>query len=146
MFDRGLINPTRWGHLLEKLDYTGSSLRHLPVIPPFESVCGVNVMLARRVLSVATKRPMRFATPVSMRSFSDEQLTIPTDKEQQGGRRKEELDAAERGEIGFDHRSSLVPPDDAGTKENPIMVCADNSFIAILPDLVRILSGRPCLV
>ena len=81
-------------------------------------------MLARRVLSVATRGPMRLSVPMSMRSFSDEPLTIPTDREQQGGRRKEELDAMERGEIGFDHRNSLVPPDDAGTKENPIMVCA----------------------
>ena len=59
---------------------------------------------------------------MSLRSFSDEPLTIPTDKEQQGGRRKEELDAMERGEIAFDHRKSLVPPNDQGTKENPILV------------------------
>ena len=64
-------------------------------------------MLARRVLSVATRGPLRSSVPVSMRSFSDEPLTIPTDREQQGGRRKEELDAMERGEIGFDHRNSF---------------------------------------
>ena len=65
----------------------------------FESVCGLNVMLARRVLSVATRGPLRSSVPVSMRSFSDEPLTIPTDREQQGGRRKEELDAMERGKL-----------------------------------------------
>ena len=75
------------------------------------------------MFSVATRTRLSAPAP-AMRGFSDEALTIPTDKEQQGGRRKEELDAAERGEIGFDHRSSLVPPDDAGTKENPIMVRA----------------------
>ena len=78
-------------------------------------------MLARRLVNVARSARVSVAAP-SMRYFSDEPLTIPTDRDQQGGRRKEELEAYERGEEAFDHRRSLVPPDDAGTKENPIMV------------------------
>jgi hypothetical protein len=54
------------------------------------------------------------------RAFS-EKLTIPTDKEQQTGRRKEELDAESSGDVGFNNEP-IVPPSNAGTKENPIMV------------------------
>lgn len=54
------------------------------------------------------------------RNFSDN-TTIPSDKEQQAGRRKEELDAEEAGSVGF-NREPIVPPDDAGTRENPILV------------------------
>ncbi len=55
-----------------------------------------------------------------LRNFS-EKLDIPTDLEQQGGRRREELDAELKGEVGF-NRDPIVPPADAGTKENPILV------------------------
>ena len=82
-------------------------------------------MLARRVLNTTALRKVASSNVkfgLGARAFSDEPLTIPTDKEQQGGRRKEELDAEEKGEIGFDHRKSLVPPNDQGTKENPILV------------------------
>ena len=82
-------------------------------------------MLARRVLNIASLRKVASTNVkfgLGARAFSDEPLTIPTDKDQQGGRRREELDAAEKGEIAFDHRKSLVPPNDQGTKENPIMV------------------------
>jgi len=54
------------------------------------------------------------------RSFAEE-LTIPTDKEQQAGRRKEELDAEAAGSVGF-NRDPIIPASDAGTKENPILV------------------------
>jgi hypothetical protein len=56
----------------------------------------------------------------SRRNFG-EALTIPTDKEQQAGRRKEELDAEAAGQIGF-NRDPIVPASDAGSKENPILV------------------------
>ena len=47
--------------------------------------------------------------------------TIPTDKEQQWGRRKEEIDAEAAGDVGFNNEP-IVPASDAGTKENPIVV------------------------
>ena len=55
-----------------------------------------------------------------VRCFGDK-LSIPTDKEQQGGRRKEELDAQAAGDIGF-NEDPIVPTADAGTKEKPILV------------------------
>lgn len=55
-----------------------------------------------------------------MCSFGDA-LTIPTDKEQQSGRRKEELDAEAAGDVGF-NRDPIIPASDAGTETNPIMV------------------------
>ena len=58
--------------------------------------------------------------PNNIRYFS-EKLTIPIDEQQQYGRRKEELDAEHVGSIGF-NREPIVPLDDAGTKENPILV------------------------
>ena len=77
-------------------------------------------MLARALKKVTSARApaQRLA---AVRHFSDV-LAIPTDKEQQGGRRKEALDAEAGGDIGFDHDDSLVPPADQGTLENPIMV------------------------
>jgi hypothetical protein len=78
-------------------------------------------MFARALSKVArVARPVAIQRP-SFRCFSDV-LDIPTDKEQQWGRRKEELDAEAKGEIGFDHLASIVPAADAGTKENPILV------------------------
>ena len=47
--------------------------------------------------------------------------TIPTDREQQWGRRKEEIDAEEAGDVGFNNEP-IIPASDAGTKENPILV------------------------
>ena len=90
-------------------------------------------MLARRFITNASimgqaSKNMRYGFGVAARSFSDEPLTIPTDREQQGGRRKEELDAEEKGGVAFDHRKSLVPPNDQGTKENPILVCLTMVF------------------
>lgn len=63
----------------------------------------------------------RTAFPVVARNFS-EKLEIPVDKDHQAGRRKEEIDAEAVGEVGF-NRDPIVPPVDAGTKENPILVC-----------------------
>eukprot|EP00286_Rhodomonas_abbreviata_P002921 CAMPEP_0181344282 /NCGR_PEP_ID=MMETSP1101-20121128/32092_1 /TAXON_ID=46948 /ORGANISM="Rhodomonas abbreviata, Strain Caron Lab Isolate" /LENGTH=117 /DNA_ID=CAMNT_0023456079 /DNA_START=157 /DNA_END=510 /DNA_ORIENTATION=- len=56
----------------------------------------------------------------AVRQFSSE-FTIPEDSVQQYGRRKEEIDAAAKGEEAF-NRDPIVPHDDQGTKENPIMV------------------------
>jgi hypothetical protein len=53
------------------------------------------------------------------RKFSE--LTIPVDKDQQWGRRKEELDAEAKGDVGF-NRDPIVPAADQGTKSNPILV------------------------
>lgn len=73
--------------------------------------------IASRTFAAAKPTP---AVRVAARNFS-EKLTIPTDREQQGGRRKEEIDAEEKGEVGF-NRDPIVPSADAGTKENPILV------------------------
>jgi len=67
-------------------------------------------------------KPAVFSARVQVRQFSDV-MGIPTDKEQQWGRRKEEMDAEAAGDIAFDHEASIVPAADCGTKENPIMVC-----------------------
>jgi hypothetical protein len=56
-----------------------------------------------------------------VRQFSADKLGIPTDAEQQGGRRKIEVDAEAVGEVGF-NRDPIIPHADAGTKENPILV------------------------
>ena len=58
---------------------------------------------------------------INVRYFADH-LTIPTDKEQQTGRRKQEIDAEARGEVAF-NRDPIVPDVKQGTKENPILVC-----------------------
>ena len=76
------------------------------------------------MLSVVLRRSMpKFAAApkkFAFRAFS-EKLSIPIDVEQQHGRRKEEMDAEAAGEVGFE-RDPIVPPDNAGTKENPILV------------------------
>jgi hypothetical protein len=41
--------------------------------------------------------------------------------EQQGGRRKEELDAEARGEVGFNNEP-IIPAASQGTLTNPILV------------------------
>lgn len=72
----------------------------------------------------------RVAAPVLSRDFfwnskkdesDDIEVKIPTEKEKEFGRRGEEIDAAEDGISAFDS-SSIVPPSDAGTLENPIIV------------------------
>lgn len=70
----------------------------------------------RRSMPKFAAAPKKFA----FRAFS-EKLSIPIDVEQQHGRRKEEMDAEAAGEVGFE-RDPIVPPDNAGTKENPILV------------------------
>lgn len=72
------------------------------------STCRVSATVAKRWV----------AAPV--RNFS-EKLEIPTDKDQQAGRRREEIDAEAVGQVGF-NRDPIVPPADAGTRENPILV------------------------
>ena len=78
-------------------------------------------MLAARAFSKFASVARAPVMRSSVRAFSDK-LDIPTDAEQQAGRRKEELDAEASGSIGFDHENSIVPPADQGTKENPILV------------------------
>ncbi len=74
-------------------------------------------VVARRVFpKVVASTPKAFA----FRAFS-EKLSIPTDNEQQYGRRKEEMEAEAAGDVGF-NRDPIIPPDEAGTKENPILV------------------------
>lgn len=70
--------------------------------------------------TVAAVKPAAPAVRVAARNFSLK-LNIPVDREQQGGRRKEEIDAEDKGEVGF-NRDPIVPSADAGTKENPILV------------------------
>ena len=77
-------------------------------------------MLALRRSVNATARAVK-NTAVPTRRWFGEALTIPTDREQQAGRRKEELDAEAGGGVGF-NRDPIVPASDAGTKENPILV------------------------
>jgi len=78
-------------------------------------------MFARALCKASSAMKPAVFSARNVRQFSDA-LGIPTDKEQQWGRRKEELEAAAAGEIAFDHEASIVPPADCGTKENPIMV------------------------
>eukprot|EP00388_Colpodella_angusta_P039872 GDKK01048596.1.p3 GENE.GDKK01048596.1~~GDKK01048596.1.p3 ORF type:complete len:123 (+),score=36.93 GDKK01048596.1:42-410(+) len=78
------------------------------------------------MLSVVARRAFPkvvFATPkaFAFRAFSAEKLTIPVDDVQQTGRRKEEMEAEAAGDVGF-NRDPIIPPDNAGTKENPILV------------------------
>ena len=77
----------------------------------------VGLKRASVVAARSSSRPCQMVA----RGFAAEALTIPTDKEQQGGRRKEELDAEAAGSVGF-NRDPIVPLSNAGTKENPILV------------------------
>lgn len=70
---------------------------------------------------VCRSRQIMSTTKPTFRQFSGEKFTIPSDKELQTGRRKDELDAEERGEVGF-NLHPIVPPNNAGTKANPIRV------------------------
>jgi hypothetical protein len=59
------------------------------------------------------------AVPKSVRAVSE--FHIPKDIEQQTGRRREELEAELEGHPGF-NKDPIIPDDNAGTKENPILV------------------------
>ncbi len=80
--------------------------------------------IARRSFpKVVSATPKAFA----FRAFSGDRYSIPSDAEQQTGRRKEELDAEAAGDVGF-NRDPIIPADDAGTKENPILVSVKSRF------------------
>lgn len=87
-------------------------------------------ILSRTAIRSAKFAPQKAVAPLAARSFfwdtkKDDDIEIKskirTDKEQQTGRRKEEMDAAEEGYDKFNN-SSIVPPSDAGSWENPIEV------------------------
>lgn len=71
--------------------------------------------------STAAKYSLPIAQTRFINNLADEKLTIPTDKEQQGGRRKEEIDAEAVGKVAF-NRDPIIPADERGTKEHPILV------------------------
>lgn len=77
-------------------------------------------MLRIAASRILARQQLARPTLTSIRSFADE-YGIPTDAEQQAGRRKEELDAEARGEVGF-NKDPIIPAANAGTKENPILV------------------------
>ena len=83
---------------------------------------GKQVILNKNLLN-ATKFTKNVSPKIniSVRFFSSEKLGIPTDLEQQAGRRREEIDAEARGEVAF-NLDPIVPDVKAGTKENPILV------------------------
>jgi hypothetical protein len=98
-------------------------------------------IISSNAVRSAKNAPLKVIAPVATRNFfwgkKDEaaddaapevKVRIRTDKEHQFGRRKEELEAAEEGIEAFEN-SSLVPPSDAGSWENPIMVRMHVSFI-----------------
>lgn len=82
----------------------------------------LSVVARRAFPKVVSSTPKAFA----FRAFSAEKLTIPVDNEQQTGRRKEEMEAEAAGDVGF-NRDPIIPPDNAGTKENPILVSLHGS-------------------
>ncbi len=73
-----------------------------------------------RILSKNIIQKTFAAKAVSFRAMSVG-VGISSDAEQQGGRRKFELDAIAAGGVGF-NRDPIIPPNNAGTKENPILV------------------------
>ena len=77
----------------------------------------LSVVLRRSIPKFVAQTPKTFA----VRAFSADKFSIPQDAQQQYGRRKEELDAEAAGEVGF-NREPIITTDDAGTKENPILV------------------------
>jgi hypothetical protein len=72
-------------------------------------------------IAVRTQKSVPVRTFFGKNIFENFKRTIPTDEEQQAGRRKEELDANARGEEAFS-LEPVIPPANAGTKENPILV------------------------
>lgn len=75
--------------------------------------------MLRQLSSRIVKRNFNASWNIPKSNMS--KLSIPSDKEQQTGRRKEELDAEAAGVVGF-NKDPIIPPVDAGTKENPILV------------------------
>jgi hypothetical protein len=53
--------------------------------------------------------------------FNWKNRAVPSNKEQQIGRRKDEVDAEEKHVTAF-NREPIIPSSDAGTQENPILV------------------------
>lgn len=78
------------------------------------------------------------AAPKAVRAFSE--YSIPKDMEQQTGRRKEELEAELAGDVGF-NRDPIIPNDDAGTKENPILVSSSEAHRKFILSEDLFLSG-----
>ena len=72
-----------------------------------------------------------------IRNFSAK-LEIPDDKEQQFGRRKEEIEAEEQGFERFNSRP-IIPNSNAGTKENPILVSGFLFICTLVINLTNIL-------
>lgn len=74
--------------------------------------------LARRAPRLAAA----IARPRCARTFAGSDGKIPDDINQQTGRRLEEMKYELAGEGELYSRDPIVPPDDQGTKENPILV------------------------
>lgn len=72
--------------------------------------------------AVAT-RSVRAVQVCSKPSFAQTRAFsgILSENEQQAGRRKEEVDAEASGKVAF-NRDPIIPDENAGTKENPILV------------------------
>mmetsp|Transcript_47486 Transcript_47486/g.60977 ORF Transcript_47486/g.60977 Transcript_47486/m.60977 type:complete len:125 (-) Transcript_47486:263-637(-) len=77
-------------------------------------------MISAIALRNVVRAPVRAPISRSIFSFKND-MEILSDDEQQGGRRKEELDAEKQGKVAF-NRDPIFPPAGAGTKENPIEV------------------------
>jgi hypothetical protein len=81
-----------------------------------------SLIIVSRMLARVIQKSVRATQPAfAARSFASGTLSIPTDVEQQSGRRKEEMEAQAAGQVGF-NRDPIVPAADAGTRANPIMV------------------------
>lgn len=75
--------------------------------------------MLRAVNTLARRAPL--SRTVAVRSFSSQFETIPTDGEQQWGRRRIEYELSLEGKDAFSSKP-IIPAADAGTKENPILV------------------------
>ena len=103
-------------------------------------------ILSKTAIRSAKFTPQNAFTPLASRSFfwkNDNDLDIkdkiPADKEFQTGRRKIELDAAEKGYEAFAN-SSIVPPADAGSWEKPILVSDNKLFFVWYISIINYLS------
>ncbi len=76
--------------------------------------------LVARNLSMNAKVACRQVPGAAVRAFS-EKLSIPTDAEQQGGRRKIEIEFEAKGEAAYSNEP-IIPDANQGTFENPILV------------------------
>lgn len=70
------------------------------------------------IKSVASKIMRRTPILLTSRPFSH---GIDSEQDQSAGRRRQELEAEKEGKIAF-NRDPIIPPSNAGTKENPILV------------------------